>query len=105
MTYTRKPELFVKGISRLPAPPLSRYLVFMFWLFLTALIVVKSPLGKALADRLAGRYPEGDGHLESDLEPIVHQLEDRVLDLEERLEFAERLIQQQKERDRLQAGG
>ena len=95
----------MQAFSRLPAPETSRYLVFMFWLFLTALIVVKSPLGKALADRLAGRYPEGQDHLESDLEPVVHQLEDRVLDLEERLEFAERLIQQQKERDRLQAGG
>ena len=95
----------MQAFSRLPAPEFSRYLVFMFWLFLTALIVVKSPLGKALADRLAGRYPEGQDHLESDLEPVVHQLEDRVLDLEERLEFAERLIQQQKERDRLQAGG
>lgn len=95
----------MKAISRLPESPFSRYLVFMFWLFLTALIVVKSPLGKALADRLAGRYPENDGRLESDLEPVVHQLEDRVLDLEERLEFAERMLQAQKERDRLQAGG
>ncbi len=95
----------MQAFSRLPAPEFSRYLVFMIWLFLTALIVVKSPLGKALADRLAGRYPEGQDHLESDLEPVIHQLEDRVLDLEERLEFAERLIQQQKERDRLQAGG
>jgi len=36
---------------------------------------------------------------------MLHHLEDRVMDLEERLEFAERLIQQQKERERLQAGG
>ena len=80
-----------------------RYLSIMFWLFLTAIIVIKSPLGKALADRLAGRTSDGGPAL-AEFEPIIHQLEDRVLDLEERLEFAERLIQQQKERDRLRAG-
>ena len=74
----------------------------MFWLFLTALIVVKSPLGKALADRLAGRSPEG-GLSSADID-ILHQLDDRVMDLEERLEFAERLIQQQQERERLRGG-
>ena len=74
----------------------------MFWLFLTALIVVKSPLGKALADRLAGRMPDG-GLSNADLD-MLHQLDDRVMDLEERLEFAERLIQQQKERERLRGG-
>ncbi len=74
----------------------------MFWLFLTALIVVKSPLGKALADRLAGRMPEG-GLGSADLD-MLHQLDDRVMDLEERLEFAERLIQQQQERERLRGG-
>ena len=71
----------------------------MFWLFLTALILAKSPLGKALADRLAGRIPEGS--LSSADLDILHQLDDRVMDLEERLEFAERLIQQQQERERL----
>ncbi len=75
----------------------------MFWLFLTAIIIVKSPLGKALADRLAGRVHDG-GLSPADIEHI-HQLEDRVMDLEERVEYAERLIQQQQERERLRAGG
>ncbi len=76
----------------------------MFWLFLTVIIVVKSPLGRALADRLAGRTPDGRTLSHEDLE-MLHHLEDRVMDLEERLEYAERLIQQQKERERLRAGG
>lgn len=75
----------------------------MFWLFLTAIIIVKSPLGKALADRLAGRVQDG-GLSPEDIEHI-HQLEDRVMDLEERFEYAERFIQQQQERERLRAGG
>lgn len=76
----------------------------MFWLFLTCIIVVKSPLGRALADRLAGRTPDGRSLSDEDVE-MLHQLEDRVMDLEERLEFAERMIQQQKERERIRAGG
>ncbi len=76
----------------------------MFWLFLTAIIIVKSPLGKAMADRLTGRTPDGRTLSDEDVE-MLHHLEDRVMDLEERLEFAERLIQQQKERERLRAGG
>ena len=75
----------------------------MFWLFLTAIIVVRSPLGKAMADRIAGRTLPG-GLQSADLD-LLHQIEDRVMDLEERLEFAERLIQQQQERERLRAGG
>ena len=57
-----------------------------------------------MADRLAGRTPDGRTLSDEDIE-VLHHLEDRVMDLEERLEFAERLIQQQKERERLRAGG
>ena len=66
------------------------------------MVIVKSPIGKALADRLAGRVPAA-GLNDADLD-LLHQMDDRVLDLEERLEFAERLIQQQQERERLRAG-
>ena len=66
------------------------------------MVIVKSPIGKALADRLAGRVP-APGLSDADLD-LLHHMEDRVLDLEERLEFAERMIQQQKERERLRAG-
>jgi hypothetical protein len=74
-----------------------------FWLFLTVVIFVKSPMGRALADRLAGRAPEGATLSNEDLE-FLHQIEDRMMDLEERLEYTERRIQQQQERDRLRAG-
>lgn len=74
-------------------------------LFLIMVIVlIKSPLGRAMADRLAGRVPDSRGLSDEDID-LIHQLEDRVMDLEERLEYTERLIQQQKERERLRAGG
>lgn len=75
----------------------------LFWLFLTVVIFVKSPVGRALADRLAGRVPEGGTLSNEDLD-FLHQVEDRLLDLEERIEFAERRLQQQQERERLRAG-
>ncbi len=68
------------------------------------IVLIKSPLGRAMADRLAGRVPDSRGLSDEDID-LVHQLEDRVMDLEERLEYTERLVQQQKERERLKAGG
>ncbi len=68
------------------------------------IVLIKSPLGKAMADRLAGRVPDSRSLSDEDID-LIHQLEDRVMDLEERLEYTERLVQQQKERERLKAGG
>ena len=68
------------------------------------IVLIKSPLGRAMADRLAGRVPGSRGLSDEDID-LIHQLEDRVMDLEERLEYTERLVQQQKERERLKAGG
>ncbi len=68
------------------------------------IVLIKSPLGRAMADRLAGRVPDSRGLSGEDID-LIHQLEDRVMDLEERLEYTERLVQQQKERERLRAGG
>ena len=68
------------------------------------IVLIKSPLGRAMADRLAGRVPDSRRLSEEDID-LIHQLEDRVMDLEERLEYTERMVQQQKERERLRAGG
>ncbi|MCH8031220.1 MAG: hypothetical protein IIB09_05310 [Bacteroidetes bacterium] len=75
----------------------------LFFLIMV-IVLIKSPLGRAMADRLAGRVPDSRGLSDEDID-LIHQLEDRVMDLEERLEYTERLVQQQKERERLRAGG
>jgi len=75
----------------------------LFFLIMV-IVLIKSPLGKAMADRLAGRVPDSRSLSDEDID-LIHQLEDRVMDLEERLEYTERLVQQQKERERLKAGG
>ncbi len=71
---------------------------------IVVIVLIKSSLGRAMADRLAGRVPDSPRLSDEDID-LIHQLEDRVMDLEERLEYTERLVQQQKERERLRAGG
>lgn len=75
----------------------------LFFLIMV-IVLIKSPLGRAMADRLAGRVPDSRSLSDEDID-LIHRLEDRVMDLEERLEYTERLVQQQKERERLKAGG
>ncbi len=74
------------------------------FLLIVVIVLIKSPLGRAMADRLAGRVPDSPGLSDENIN-LIHELEDRVMDLEERLEYTERLVQQQKERERLRAGG
>ncbi len=74
----------------------------LFFLIMV-IVLIKSPLCRAMADRLAGRVPDSRSLSDEDID-LIHQLEDRVMDLEERLEYTERLVQQQKERERLKAG-
>ncbi len=56
-----------------------------------AVIILRGPLGKAIADRIAGRT----GHAEDDLHGLraeVDELRARLAETEERLDFAERLL-------------
>jgi hypothetical protein len=68
-----------------------------------ATIVLRGPLGKALAERIAGRSARDDSAVER-LRGDVDQLHGVVGELEERLEFAERLLARQREADRLPGG-
>jgi len=67
--------------------------------FVAAAIVLRGPLGQALARRLEGRTQTSDN------EAILHALDEvrgQMAELEERVDFAERLLAQQRESDRLQ---
>jgi Tfp pilus assembly protein PilO len=82
-------------------------IVMIVLLVMTACTIVLWPLARALARRLEGRGSV-DAALRSDLEQMQHRLADvealhtRVGELEERLDFAERLLAQSREPDRLQ---
>lgn len=64
----------------------------VFFLSAAATFILRGPLGKALARRLEGGPPQTQNALESDGRTAA--LEHRVAELEERADFAERLLAQ-----------
>ena len=66
-------------------------------------VVLRGPLGKAIGERIAGRAGSGD-HDAKALRAELEELRYRVLEMEERLDFAERLLAQQKQRQMLGGG-
>ena len=81
--------------------------VMIFLAGLTAATIVLWPIARALARRLEGRG-SGDAALRGDLDQMHHRLAEvealqlRVAELEERLEFTERVLARSREPDRLQ---
>lgn len=69
----------------------------------TVAALAYSPVGRALADRIRGRAPLARG-LDDDADDRLRVLERRVVELEERADFAERLLAQQREAERLPPG-
>jgi hypothetical protein len=61
-----------------------------------AVKLFRGPLGNALADRLRGSAPPDPGVLEE-----LEQMKTRLAEVEERLDFAERLLAQSEQAERL----
>lgn len=76
---------------------------------ITAIITLRGPLGRAIADRIAGRAHPHDPDLDRLAEMsdrVLGELDDvrhRLVELEERQEFTERVLAQQRERPGLPA--
>lgn len=60
------------------------------FLSISAIIILRGPLGRAMADRLAGRH-QSSPELE-ELREEVLELRDRLAEAEERIDFNERLL-------------
>ena len=79
----------------------------IFFLSVAAVVILRGPLGKAWAKRIEGASGQIDTQvfpLVEDLQGRVAELEERVgrmHELEERLDFAERLLAQAREPERL----
>jgi hypothetical protein len=74
--------------------------ISIFFLAMAAIFVLRGPFGRALADRLAGKSGVDDREvreLRGDVEELRHQL----TEMQERLDFAERLLAQQREAERV----
>lgn len=78
--------------------------------FLAACAVVLYPLMRALGRRLEGRSAGADPAMLAELEQMRRRVTDlegmqhRVMELEERVDFAERLLAQRRESERLPGG-
>jgi hypothetical protein len=64
-----------------------------------AAVILRGPLGKALARRIEGRQEAGDNEA---LLQAMEELRGQMAELEERVDFTERVLAQQREPDRLQ---
>jgi len=74
-----------------------------FIVAIAAVLILRGPLGTALADRIAGRVghgQSGDRELE-ELRAEVDGLRNRLTEAEERLDFTERLLARRQEPERL----
>jgi hypothetical protein len=83
-------------------PEVAVFLVPMtLFVSLAAVFILRGPLGKALADRLAGRV-HGERVVHDDaLGAAVDHLQQRMTEVEERLDFTERLLTSERERKAL----
>jgi hypothetical protein len=71
--------------------------------------VLFGPIGSALARRLVGRSEPGDAHVEIEemrarVTDEVDDLRNRLAEVEERLDFAERLLAHGRQADQLPGG-
>jgi len=76
-------------------------------LFLTigAVVILRGPLGKALGERLSGKHGALPQQGESEaLRAELDEMRYRLGELEERVDFTERMLARQKETDRLGPG-
>ena len=80
--------------------------MFVITISAAVVLILRGPLGRALARRIEGQAgatavaPAELEELRLRLEEVEQQL-GRVHELEERLDFSERLLAQQREQDRL----
>lgn len=77
----------------------------VFFLSIAAAVILRGPLGKAFADRIAGRAGEGASSRDWEmLRSAVGELRDRMEEMEERMDFAERLLARQRQPGQLGDG-
>jgi hypothetical protein len=69
--------------------------VFMVFMIPLTAILTRSPLGQALADRIAGRSTDGDPRLLAEIDMLrseLDQVHEQLSEVHERLDFSERML-------------
>ncbi len=106
------PPVIVQGPEFLPPwmtlPPQVTLIIALG--FFAAVALVLRPLMTAIGRRLEGRHAAQDPAILAELDQLRQRVQDlegvhgRVMELEERLDFAERLLSQRREVERLSRG-
>lgn len=106
------PEVIVQGPTPAPwvtLPPAVTLLIALG--FFAATAVVLYPLVRAIARRLEGRQSSGEAAMRNEIDQLRQRVEDmevlqhRMVELEERVDFTERLLAtQRREAERLPGG-
>lgn len=73
-----------------------------FFLSMAAIFILRGPLGKAFAERMTGRG--GDDRELHELRGEVEALRQQLGEVQERLDFAERLLAKQQDQSALRLG-
>ena len=71
--------------------------IIVLFISLAAVIVLRGPLGRAIGERIGRQRDAGDRELQ-DLKGEVEELRHQLGEVQERLDFAERLLARQDER-------
>ena len=71
--------------------------MIVFFLSIAAVAILRGPFGRALAERIAGRANTTDQETR-ELKGEVDELRQQLYDVQERLDFAERLLARHDER-------
>ncbi len=72
----------------------------VLFIVIGATVILRGPLGKALGHRIAGQPAAGDRSAETEeLRGEVEDLRHRLTEMEERLDFTERVLAQHRETD------
>jgi hypothetical protein len=106
------PPVIIQGPDMIPPwvtlPPAVTALISLA--FFAACAVVLYPLMRAIGRRIEGRSTGTDPALRAEVEQLrarvgdLEGLQHRVMELEERVDFAERLLAQRREPERLERG-
>lgn len=71
--------------------------IIVLFMSVAAVLVLRGPLGRAIGERIGRHRDDGDRELQ-DLKGEVEELRQQLFEVQERLDFAERLLARQDER-------
>jgi hypothetical protein len=87
--------------------PAEAFAMMVLFISGGGVLVLRGPLGKALAERISGRAAREDAGPTQEIQQLQSELEDvkqRLGEAEERLDFTERLLAQQRQQSSLHPG-